>query len=239
MPETPVYVTLFFICTCLAVVWLLMNVIRQSNMVSAQRCAVVVGAGISGWMLVQGVLAWTGVYANNTNVMPPRIFLLGILPGVLVLILLLTIPASRRAIVKLPLLQLTYLHAIRVPVELVLYGLCMHKAIPEIMTFEGRNFDILAGLTAPLVACWGIGKRKMAKAALLVWNFASLGLLINIIVHALLSAPSPFQQLAFHQPNVAILYFPFHWLPTVIVPIVLFAHIAAIKKLMPGSAAVQ
>jgi hypothetical protein len=239
MPEIPVYITVFFICTCLAAVWLLMNVIRQSNMVGAQRCAVVMGACILGWMLVQGALAWNGVYANNTNVMPPRIVLLGILPGVLALILLFTIPASRRAIVKLPLLQLTYLHAIRVPVELVLYGLCMHKVIPEIMTFEGRNFDILAGLTAPLVAYWGIGKRKMAKAGLLVWNFASLGLLINIIVHALLSAPSPFQQLAFQQPNVAIIYFPFHWLPTIVVPTVLFAHVAAIKNLMPGLSAVK
>jgi hypothetical protein len=55
--------------------------------------------------------------------------------------------------------------------------------------------------------------------------------LLNIVINAVLSIPSPFQQFAFEQPNVAVLYFPFVWLPCCIVPIVLFAHLAAIKQL--------
>jgi hypothetical protein len=66
----------------------------------------------------------------------------------------------------------------------------------------------------------------------LVWNFICLGLLFNIVVHAVLSAPLPFQQLAFDQPNVAILYFPYVWLPAFIVPVVLLSHLVAIRKLI-------
>ncbi|MDB6080057.1 MAG: putative transrane protein of unknown function, partial [Akkermansiaceae bacterium] len=47
----------------------------------------------------------------------------------------------------------------------------------------------------------------------------------------LLSAPFPFQRLALDQPNVAILSFPFIWLPTFIVPVVLFTHLASIRQL--------
>lgn len=59
----------------------------------------------------------------------------------------------------------------------------------------------------------------------------ALGLLINIVIRALLSFPSPMQQLAFDQPNRAIIYFPFIWLPTVVVPIILFSHLASIWQL--------
>jgi hypothetical protein len=100
------------------------------------------------------------------------------------------------------------------------------------MTFTGRNFDILAGLSAPIVAYFVFTKKLWTTKVILVWNFISLGLLINIVINALLSAPSPFQQFAFNQPNIAILYFPFSWLPTFIVPVVLFCQIASIRQLL-------
>ena len=100
------------------------------------------------------------------------------------------------------------------------------------MTFEGRNFDIVAGITAPLIAYFGLTKAKLNRQAILIWNFVCLGLLVNIVANALLSAPSPIQKFAFDQPNIAILNFPFIWLPTFIVPVVLFGHLTSIKQLI-------
>jgi hypothetical protein len=100
------------------------------------------------------------------------------------------------------------------------------------MTFEGRNFDILAGITAPIIAYLGIRITGVNRPLLLIWNFVCLGLLINIVVNALFAAPTPVQKFAFDQPNIAILYFPFSWLPTFIVPIVLFGHLISIKQLL-------
>ena len=62
-------------------------------------------------------------------------------------------------------------------------------------------------------------------------NFICLVLLLNIVINALFSAPSPLQKFAFDQPNIAILNFPFSWLPTFIVPIVLFGHLTSIRQL--------
>ncbi len=122
----------------------------------------------------------------------------------------------------------------RIPVEIVLFWLFQNKAIPELITFEGRNFDIIAGITAAIIAYFGFTKQTINRNILLIWNFICLGLLINIVVNALFSAPSPIQKFAFEQPNIAILNFPFCWLPTFIVPIVLFGHLASIRQLLKG-----
>ena len=157
--------------------------------------------------------------------------LAGILPPLLTIVLLFSTIKGRRFIDSLPLQKLTYLHIVRIPVEIVLYWLYLHKAVPELMTFEGRNFDILAGITAPILAYFGLTKAKWNHRIILVWNFICLGLLINIVVNALLSARTPIQQFAFDQPNIAIEYFPFSWLPTFIVPVVLFGHLVSIRQL--------
>ena len=126
---------------------------------------------------------------------------------------------------------LTLLHIVRIPVEIILFGLYMHKVIPELMTFEGRNWDILSGLSAPLVFYFGHVHKRINREVILLWNLAALGLLFNIVIHAILCAPSPFQQFAFDQPNIAILYFPYNALPGCIVPIVLFSHLVCIFQL--------
>jgi hypothetical protein len=54
--------------------------------------------------------------------------------------------------------------------------------------------------------------------------------LANIVIIAILSAPTPMQKFGFEQPNVGVVYFPFIWLPTIIVPIVLFAHLASLLQ---------
>ncbi len=103
------------------------------------------------------------------------------------------------------------------------------------MTFEGRNFDIISGLTAPIIYWLAFRGGKTNRPLLIVWNLIAFGLLINIVTNALLSFPFPFQQLAFDQPNRALLYFPFIWLPTLIVPIVLFCHLASFWQLFSKS----
>jgi hypothetical protein len=45
----------------------------------------------------------------------------------------------------------------------------------------------------------------------------------------------PFQQFAFEQPNTAMLYAPYNLLPGIIVPVVMFSQLAAIRKLMATS----
>jgi len=184
---------------------------------------------IMAWLVIQGVLGYSGFYQNTTTI-PPRIFLtFG--PTILLFVFLFVSKSGKKWMAKLDLKSLTILHVIRIPVELVLYGLFLEKAIPELMTFSGRNFDILAGITAPIIYYFAFIKKVLSKQFVLIWNLVCLVLLLNIVINATLSAPLPFQQFAFDQPNRAILYFPFIWLPAVVVPIVMLSHFIAIKRL--------
>lgn len=232
----PIYISLAFGLTTFATLQCFIWAIRNANSEHTRRKATLIFIGLTLWLTVQAVLTLKNLYNTNTNSFPPKIVVLGVLPMALTIIVLFVTAKGRQFIDSLPLKNLTYLSMVRIPVEIVLFWLFLNKAIPEIMTFEGRNFDIIAGITAPFIAYFGLTKNKLNRKLVLLWNFISLGLLINIVVIALFSAPSPFQKLAFNQPNIAILHFPFSWLPTFIVPMVLLAHLTSIRQLLQHKA---
>lgn len=198
----------------------------------AAKKSVPILIGLLAWLVFQAALAINNVYNSDPEAFPPAIVLFGILPAILAVALPFLIPKGRSFINNIPASRLTYLHTVRIAVEIVLWWLSLQGAVPELMTFEGRNFDIVAGITAPFVAFFGVAKRRLGKSVILAWNITCLGLLLNVVVHAFLSAPTPVQQMAFDQPNIAVLYFPFSWLPTFVVPVVLFAHLVSIRQVV-------
>jgi hypothetical protein len=220
MNNLPIYISLIFGLTTILTVWLLY---RASHHSTTTLLVMVV------WLAIQSAIGLSGFY-TVTDKTPPR-FLLTILPPILVIAGLLISSRGRKYIDGLDIRMLTILHIVRIPVEIVLFWLSVHKAVPLLMTFEGRNFDILSGLTAPLIYFLIFVRKKANKKMLLIWNFICLGLLVNIVANAILSAPFSFQLFAFDQPNIALLYFPFNWLPACVVPVVLFSHLASIRQL--------
>lgn len=223
MPDLPNLLYLSFIVTALLGIWLFYRAASYSGRV----------LGVLGlWLLVQSLLAGSGFYTVADS-RPPRL-LLALLPPMLLVAALFNTEAGRRFLNGLRLDRLTLVHLLRVPVELVLFWLFLHKAVPQLMTFEGRNYDVLAGLSAPLVYYLAFRSRQMGWRGLLAWNLICLGLLLNIVVNAVLAAPTVVQQFAFDQPNVAILYFPFIALPSCLVPLVALSHLAAIRRLVRG-----
>ena len=223
----PTYVSITFILTTFLTVGIFLYAIKRGAFSS--NSTKILSFLIPFWLFFQAVLAVGGFYLR-TDALPPRLPLFGILPA-FVTIIILFIFARKDFISRLPLKILTLLHIVRVPVEIVLLWLFQAGQIPQLMTFEGRNLDIISGLTAPLIYWLAFRGDKTNRPVLIIWNFIALGLLINIVTHAFLSFPFPFQQLAFDQPNRAVLYFPFVWLPTIVVPIVLFCHLASLWQL--------
>jgi hypothetical protein len=185
---------------------------------------------ISIWLVIQGLLSLTGFYqVTDTN--PPR-GILFILPPLLFIIILFITAGGKRFIDQMEPGTLTLLHTIRIPVEFVLYWLYLDKQVPELMTFAGGNYDIISGITAPLVFYFGFVNKLIGRNIILTWNLICLGLLFMIARHAVFSVPSSLQKFGFDQPNIAILHFPYAWLPSCIVPMVLFSHLAMIRKLI-------
>jgi hypothetical protein len=221
MPVLPIYIKVVFVLTTIATITIFYFAGKRMMIATITLIA---------WCFLQVIIGSSGFYLE-TAAMPPRfIFLVG--PPLLVIVILFSIRKGKEFIDGLDPKVLTLLHTVRIPVEIVLYWLFVHGAVPELMTFEGRNFDILSGLTAPFVYYLGFVKKDLSGKAIAVWNFICLALLINIVTNAILSVPTPFQKFAFDQPNVGVLSVPFNLLPACIVPLVLFSHLVVIRQLI-------
>lgn len=181
------------------------------------------------WLVTVGLLAIYGFFLV-TDTIPPRMPLL-LLPVVILMGILFSTSGGRSFIDSLDMKLMTWISVVRIPVELCLYWLFLAGEVPEIMTFTGRNWDILAGVTAPLVGYLYFYKKTLSNQLFMLWNVIGLLLLLNIIVHAVLSVPSPIQQFGFDQPNIGILQYPFVWLPSYVAPLVLFSHLVIIRRL--------
>jgi hypothetical protein len=221
MENLPTYISIVFGLTTILTVGLFYKASNNS------KATLII---ILSWLALQTFIGLSGFY-TVTDTIPPR-FLLLVLPPILFIIGLFVTSKGRQYIESLDTKTLTILHTIRIPVEIVLFWLFINKTVPELMTFEGRNFDILSGLTAPIIFYFGFIRKQLNRKIILLWNFICLGLLINIVANAVLSAPFPFQKFAFDQPNIAVLYFPFNWLPSCVVPLVLLSQLATIRQLL-------
>src|SRR5688572_831484 len=230
MNNLPFYIAILFIATTFVTVLIFYVALKNATVDAVKRKSNKILGVILLWLIVQAALALNGFY-KDIHITPQKMLLIGLPPLATIAILFLT-KTGRNFIDSLPLQTLTWLHTIRVAVEIVLYLLFVHKVIPQLMTFEGRNFDITAGITAPLIAWYGFKKSQISRTIIIAWNITCLLLVLNITIHAVLSLPTTFQQLAFEQPNIAVLYFPYNWLPAFVVPVVIFSHLTAIRQLI-------
>jgi hypothetical protein len=229
----PVAISILFVLTLVLTLFLFYRVLLNSTLNKKQADRVLLGLSI--WIAIQMALSFNLFYSTSPELNPPRFPLL-VGPPLLLILFLFINKSSKIFIESLSLKRLTAISIVRIPVEIVLYLLASYQAIPEIMTFEGANFDILAGISAVFLLAFAFRNTKVSRRVLLGWNMLSLLLLINIIVIAVLSAPFSFQQISFSQPNWGVLFFPYALLPGFIVPAVLFSHFASLRKLLGKSA---
>jgi hypothetical protein len=110
-----------------------------------------------------------------------------------------------------------------------MHALVSRGIMPEQMSYSGRNFDVLTGASAIVVAALvaaGVAGRK----TVMVWNVAGMVLLVNIVVVAILSTPR-FAMFGPDRLNVFVFYTPFVWLPAVLVLAALAGHLIIFRAL--------
>lgn len=183
--------------------------------------------GMVGWLSVLAFLAFKGVFTNFDQLPPPII-----LPVVLMLGFVIFLTLNRQVgnwIDALPLYALIWPQAMRIAVEIVLYLLGEDGIAPPQMTWEGLNLDVIAGLTAPIIAWAAFGGGRRVRWLGIVWNVIGLGLLLNIVTIAIISTPT-FGVL--HPANTFVAYWPFIWLPAFVVPAALLMHVLSLRQLL-------
>jgi hypothetical protein len=181
------------------------------------------------WLLFVSVWSASGMMANFEN-FPFNFAPVVVIPVATILLLVFFSRALAEILTQIPTHQIVLMQNFRVFVEVLLWLLFIVNMLPEQMTFEGRNFDILAGLTAPFVS-WMLYRNKISRTVVIIWNFVCLGLLLNIVTIAVLSTPSPWRVFFEEPSNTVVTLFPISFLPGFLVPLALTLHLFSLKQM--------
>jgi hypothetical protein len=203
---------------------------ESAELMLRQKRQVLTGLGIFfAAVAIVTFLSVTGFFSVASS-MPPQGFVLFVLILGSALALVMLRINGRLAILKqLPPQYLIFIQAYRIVVELILVMLYNERLIPRELTLEGRNFDMLIGLTAPVVGYLIAKKPEVTRTTAIIWNVVGIISLLNIGFIAALSFPSPFRVFA---TNYLPTYFPGILIPTVFVPFALCFHILSLKQLL-------
>jgi hypothetical protein len=224
MPPIPIEITIGFTLLPL-VVLATVSVL----LVKRSRSLWWVVAVMAGWTVLTAAMAYSGTLSEFTS-FPPWIPIL-VLAQLAFVLWLGWFSLWSDLLAELPQFILVGLQCFRIPVELLLATLATRRLLAVEMTYYGRNYDILEGVTAVALAIWlkRSGEDSL-RQIVLVWNLLGLSLVTVVLVHGLLSVPYPSQLLHLSVPTFIIAYFPTVWLLTVLVPMAYLLHLVSIKR---------
>ena len=185
---------------------------------------------LGGWLGISAIIASQGFFTDFTS-LPPRI-LVALIPPALAIGYISASVRVNNILSVLPKSWMIYAQSFRILMEVFLFLMLASGALPFQMTFEGRNFDIIIGLTAPVVAYFSYNKKVWPKIVPLLWNLAGILLVTNILIIGLLSTPGPLRKFFNEPANTMIAHFPFIWIAAFIVPFAYLLHILSIKQIM-------
>jgi hypothetical protein len=198
---------------------------HRSGRNTGRRDTALTALGAALWLAATGIAAGAGVLSFTA---PPTMAI------VIVLSMAIAIgsafsPLGRRIALTLPVAALVGFQAFRVAVELLMHRAYAEGLMPVQMSYSGRNFDIVSGLSAIVVAIWLA--RRPSPRVLFAWNTLGALLLANILVVAVLSAPTPLRAFTNEPANVWITRAPWVWLPAVMVVGALMGHLLIYRRL--------
>lgn len=194
-----------------------------------RRAGTLAAIGAVAWMAITGGAALAGALARFDARPPPFVVMF-----VATLAVALGVGLSRvggRLARGLPLAALVGAQAFRLPLELAMHEAARQGVMPERMSFGGVNFDIATGaLAVPLAVA--LARGAVARALVVAWNALGALLLANVVANAILATPMIH---AFgtdpRDVNTFVAYFPFVWLPTVMVAAAIAGHVIVARRL--------
>jgi hypothetical protein len=186
----------------------------------------------SVWMSATWMAAASGLLAEWKRTPPPFAVLI-----VLIIVIAVAIafsPFGTRLARYLPLWALVGVQGFRLPLELAMHRMYERGIMPIEMSFSGRNFDIVTGATAFVVAALVLSGRGGPRLVLR-WNLLGLALLTNVVIVAILGTPR-IQYFGPQSVNVWVTFPPYVWLPAIMVPAALAGHLIIFRALSFGPA---
>lgn len=188
---------------------------------------------LTGWLVYISAVSVTGIFSSPK--LPPRIPILLVFPAFLFFIYFFTSKHFKNFIAQTPPAWPVYFQSFRIVVELLIWWLFLKGIFPQSATFDGHNFDILIGLTAPLIAYFTFTNPKLGKTIFILWNVAGLATLVIIV--SIIMRHSYFPSLQSDPNNIlnkGFGTFPYMFLPGFLMPIAVFMHIFSLVKVKKG-----
>lgn len=224
-----------WVALTLAVLMMLLFAVGQAGLRAglpsdlAGRLVLLAAAGCGLWLTLVTMVANTGAF-TDWEAVPPRLMVFPFSATVFILLIARSVPFARLAM-AVPAAWPIAAQTFRLFVELQLHALYREGDLPQQMTWEGRNFDVLVGITAPVCAGLVAGG-WLPRWAAVGWNVVGLVLLINVVGIAVTSTPGPLHLQWPGPPLTVIARWPVAWLPTFLVPFALFAHVVSLRQLL-------
>ena len=191
------------------------------------RTTIVVAIAAVAWMETTWMLADRGVFQQWERTPPP--FALLVAGIVFVSCVIAFSDLGTRLARFIPLWILVAVQAFRLPLELAMHQMYERGIMPREMSYSGRNFDIVTGATAIVVAVL-VATGRGGKSLVAAWNVLGFVLLINVVTVAILGTPR-FRYFGEDRLNVWVTYTPFVWLPAVMVLAALAGHLIIFRAL--------
>jgi hypothetical protein len=181
----------------------------------------------TAWMVGTYVAASKGALRFDTR--PPTIMLM--IGAVFVIAFAAGLSHfGKQLALGLPLAALVGFQAFRFPLELLMHRAYAEGLMPVQMSYSGRNFDIITGMTAAVLGLV-LWKREVSPWFVRLWHVMGVLLLANILTVAMLSTPMPFRKFWNEPANVWITQVPYVWLPAVFVLFAILGHVLIARRL--------
>jgi uncharacterized membrane protein YhaH (DUF805 family) len=184
--------------------------------------------GLLTWVGYATAMGYWGAGRLGSGIPPLPVFLVG--PAVGLVLFMARSSFGGRLAGGIPVSVFIGLESFRIVVELFLHQLWLEGLVPRMLTFEGANFDIVIGASAPLVA-WLVSTRRIGRRAGIAWSVAGILMLLNVIVRSVLTTPGPTHLITSDLANRAITQFPFTFIPAFLAPLAMLLHVLSIRAL--------
>jgi hypothetical protein len=212
-----------------AFVWAVFYAWRRSGATGSAtvRVALLTGLVTSVWMAATWALAQSGILREWDRRPPPFAFLVA---AILVLAAVVAFGAVGTRLAQfVPLWALVAAQSFRLPLELAMHAMYERGVMPLEMSYSGRNFDVVTGASAIIVALL-VAARGGGRRLVLSWNVLGLVLLGNVVTVAILGTPA-IRYFGDDRLNVWVTYAPFVWLPAIMVLAALAGHLVIFRAL--------
>lgn len=192
------------------------------------RARVAAWLALGAWLALSGALAAAGVLAPSPHRPPPNLIVAMV--GIVALCVLALAAPGRRLAGRVHAKWVVGMQAFRIPVELFLWLASTAGIAPVLMSWHGRNFDMISGVLALALGLTMIlTRRPLPRAVLVAFHVVGLGLVLNVVVHAVLALPGPLQRIYGQEP-LFVTTFPYVWLPALLVPLAIAGHLFGLRQ---------